>query len=257
MVNQQAGTRPYADPVRIVPLRVAAAPPAPAQPPHLTYRNGPLLASVEVVTIFWGAAWEGSPHGDEAARLNQFFDTILVSSLMDALAEYSVPGTTIGHGTRIGSVTFTASDPGSTVSDAAIQSLLQDNAVSGGALPAPTPNTLYFVYVPPGTTVTTSDGTSCSTFCGYHDATPSRLFYAVMPYPDCTGCLGGMSIFDALTVSSSHELCEAVTDAVPGTGWYDDANGEIGDICAWKTATIDGFTVQQEWSNSQNACISP
>jgi len=27
-------------------------------------------------------------------------------------------------------------------------------------------------------------------------------------------------------------LCEAITDPIPGQGWYDDANGEIGDICA-------------------------
>src|SRR5947209_7625199 len=256
MAEQQTETRGYADPIRIVPLHQVAQQPAAPPSPHLTYRNGPLLPSVEVVTVFWGAAWEQSPHSAEVTRLNQFFDAILVSPLMDVLAEYSIPGTTIGHGTRTGSVTFTSSEPGPTVSDAAIQSLLQENAVSGGALPAPTSNTLYFVYLPQGTAVTMGNGSSCSTFCGYHDATSSGLFYAVMPYPDCTGCLGGMSIFDSLTVSSSHELCEAITDPIPGTGWYDDANGEIGDICAWQTATIGSFTVQREWSNAQNACVA-
>ena len=55
-------------------------------------------------------------------------------------------------------------------------------------------------------------------------------------------------------MTSSHELCESVTDPVPGQGWYDDANGEIGDICAWQTKTLDGYTVQLEWSNSAGAC---
>ena len=46
-----------------------------------------------------------------------------------------------------------------------------------------------------------------------------------------------------------------ITDAIPGRGWYDDTNGEIGDICAWKTKTVAGYTVQLEWSNKQGACI--
>jgi hypothetical protein len=44
---------------------------------------------------------------------------------------------------------------------------------------------------------------------------------------------------DALTSTSSHELCEAITDPIPGQGWYDDANGEIGDICAWKSKNLE------------------
>ena len=54
---------------------------------------------------------------------------------------------------------------------------------------------------------------------------------------------------------SSHELCEAITDPIPGQGWYDDANGEIGDICAWKTKKIGQYTVQLEWSNKANKCV--
>ena len=76
-----------------------------------------------------------------------------------------------------------------------------------------------------------------------------------MPYPGCTGCEGGLAIPDALTSTSSHELCEAITDPIPGTGWYDDANGEIGDICAWKTKTLGGYVVQLEWSNEAEACV--
>jgi hypothetical protein len=41
-----------------------------------------------------------------------------------------------------------------------------------------------------------------------------------------------LAAIDALTGTSSHELCEAITDPVPGASWYDDHNGEIGDI-AW------------------------
>jgi hypothetical protein len=59
----------HSDPIRIVPLHVVeqvgtptadALAAGPAAAPHLTYRNGPLLSAVEVFTIFWGAAWQGS-----------------------------------------------------------------------------------------------------------------------------------------------------------------------------------------------------
>lgn len=65
-----------------------------------------------------------------------------------------------------------------------------------------------------------------------------------------------MSALDALTGTSSHELCEAITDPVPGTGWYDDRNGEIGDICAWAFKKLGGHVVQLEWSNAagKSAC---
>jgi hypothetical protein len=64
-----------------------------------------------------------------------------------------------------------------------------------------------------------------------------------------------LHVLDALTSTSSHELCEAATDPVPGQGWSDDVNGEIGDICAWKTKKVGSWTVQMEWSNRQGACI--
>src|SRR5713226_9991207 len=96
-------------PIRIVPLHPgkakAAAPQVAAQ---LTYRNGPLLTSVQVFTIFWGAPWNTSPQGALLTKLNQFFDFILTSQLLDQLSEYSVPNLKIGPGARIGSVTLTA-----------------------------------------------------------------------------------------------------------------------------------------------------
>jgi hypothetical protein len=54
---------------------------------------------------------------------------------------------------------------------------------------------------------------------------------------------------------TSHELCEAITDPIPGQGWYDDAHGKIGDICAWKTRKIGKYAVQLEWSNRAEKCL--
>ena len=241
-------------PIRIVPLHpgkaIGAAPQVPAR---LTYRNGPLLTSVQVFTTFWGTAWNKAPQDALLPKVNQFFDFILASQLLDQLGEYSTASLKIGRGSLIGTITLTTPAPGKTVDDSAIQKFLQQQ-ISAGTLPATTPNTLYFVFLPPGVTVTQGGSASCKVFCGYHDAI-SNIFYAVMPYPGCSGCLGGAAAFDALTSTTSHELCEAITDPIPGQGWYDDNNGEIGDICAWQTRTLGAYTIQLEWSNAANRCL--
>lgn len=242
-------------PIRIVPLHPGKAiGAAPQVPPKLTYRNGPLLTSVHVFTVFWGAEWNSAPQSALLPKINEFFDFILSSQLLDQLAEYSVPGQAISRGLLIGTVTLTSPAPAKTVDDSAIQKLLQQE-ISAGALPATTPNTLYFLFLPPGVTVTQGGSASCKVFCGYHDAIGDSVFYAVMPYPSCAGCLGGIAPFDALTSTSSHELCEAITDPIPGQGWYDDNNGEIGDICAWQTRVLGAYTIQLEWSNKANRCL--
>jgi hypothetical protein len=244
------------DAIRIVPLHKPEAQAlAPAAAPKLVYRNGPLITSVEIFTIFWGPDWQQEPSAGILAQMNQFFDFVLTSSLIDQLTEYNVAGQSIGHGIRTGSITLTAPAPSASVTDQAIQQLLQREISSNAAFPQPSSNTLFFVFLPSGTTVVQGGSSSCQQFCGYHDAIGSRIFYAVMPFPDCPGCLGGVAQLDALTSTSSHELCEAITDPIPGQGWYDDANGEIGDICAWKSKKLGNYAVQLEWSNRADKCL--
>jgi hypothetical protein len=241
-----------ANPIQIVPLHGDALA-APVSAARLTYRGGPLLQAVQVYVLFWGTAWEG-PQAALVQQINQFFDFILTSPLLDQMGEYSVAGMSIGHGSRTGSVIL-STDPPATLADSDIQALIQQEITNDSAVPQPTANTLYFVYLPPGVTISLDGGTSCSNFCGYHSDVNGNIFYAVMPYPDCSGCTGALSATDALTSTTSHELCEAITDPIPGQGWYDDQNGEIGDICAWKTRKLGMFTVQLEWSNKAGRCI--
>jgi hypothetical protein len=239
-------------PIRIVPLRLEAL--APVGAPQLTYRGGPLLSEAQVFVLFWGDAWQQDPQVALVQQINSFFDYVLTSEVMDQLAEYSVPGSAISHGTRTGSLELTTAPP-SSVSDGDLKQLIQQEISSDPAVPQPTSSSLYFVFLPPGVTVGLNGGASCVNFCGYHSDIDGTVFYAVMPYPDCSGCEGGLSVIDALTATTSHELCEAITDPVPGQGWYDDQNGEIGDICAWQTKQSGGYTVQLEWSNSAGRCL--
>lgn len=240
------------NPIKVVPLRLEAA--APVATPRLTYRGGPLLASVQTFLFFWGDAWGQEPQASLMHRVSDFFDFVLSSQLMDQLAEYGVQDYTIGLGTRTGAIAVTTPPP-STVADADAQKFIHDQIASNPAVAQPGPSSLYFVFLPPGVTSDLQGASSCVNYCGYHSDDGSGLYYAVVPYPDCAGCLGGIDAFDALTSTASHELSEAITDPVAGQGWYDDRNGEIGDICAWQTKKLGAYTVQLEWSNKEGRCV--
>jgi hypothetical protein len=243
------------EPIRIVPLRDEPLAQAPSRPgANMTYRGGPLLTAVDVVTVYIGAAWRQEPLDTLARDLDRFFDAVVTSELFDQLAEYSVSTFTIGHGSHGGSVRLELVDLGATIEDDDLRTTLRQ-AISAETLPQPSPNTLYTLFLPPGVAVELQGARSCRTFCGYHDAIDERVFYAVLPYPDCGGCRAGRTPLEALTVTASHELAEAITDPVPGTGWYDDEVGEIGDICAWRTKTLDEYVVQLEWSNAAGGCV--
>jgi hypothetical protein len=221
---------------------------------HLNYNGGPLLANVTVFTIFWGKLWGVTASSKPMMNnLNKFFASILASPAIGQLSEYSVPGQAIGYGKLVGTKVINANAPVGSVTDTAIRAQLK-RWIAAGTVPKPTKNMLYFIYLDPGITSIMGGSKSCQSYCGYHDNV-GKVYYAVMPYPTCNGCLGGMSAFDALTGTSSHELCEAITDPVPGSGWYDNTNGEIGDICAWNFKKVGAYTVQLEWSNLQGKCV--
>jgi hypothetical protein len=240
------------DAIRIVPLRLEGEPPTPAAAPELTYRGGPLLTSVEAVVLYWGPRWREEPLATLARRLDRFLDYVLASALMDQLAEYGVDGSAIGHGRRVLSTVLGSAPTPAAVDDSQLRETLQSALPS---LPPGDANTLYMLFLPPGTSVAMGGSRSCQAFCGYHDAIDGEIFYAVLPHPDCAGCLDGADEFDALTSTASHELAEAVTDPVPGTGWYDDAHGEVADICAWKMKRLGDYVVQLEWSNAHRRCV--
>jgi hypothetical protein len=203
--------------VRVVPLHYPE--PTVSVGAELTYRNGPLITNVELFTVFWGSLWGLTPSStDLINRLNQFFTDIVVSPLIDQLAEYDVSGQSIGHGSLIGTKVISDNAPVGSVTDSAIRGQLKQ-WIGSNTLPKNNKNSLYFIHLDPGVVSIMGGSRSCQSYCGYHNNI-GKIYYAVMPYPSCSGCLAGLQAFDAMTVSSSHELCEAITDAVPGTGWY-------------------------------------
>jgi hypothetical protein len=182
---------------------------------------------------------------------------------LDQLREYSEPGRLIGRGQFLDATVDPVSlSPGQFVSDDDI--VRQVNAmIFFGQLRRPDPNRLYVVYTPPDVHVRLPDGQdSIHDFFGYHssfrDTFNETVNYAVVVHQAGNASLGGWGYdaFQQFTEVTSHELAEAVTDPDVRTGWFDSAlgsRGEIGDLANLDIATLNGYTVQKEWSNQQFA----
>ena len=150
---------------------------------------------------------------------------------------------------------------GSSISDSSIRNWLK-GLFNGHRLPV-NANTLYGLYFPPGMKVSINfSQSSCTYFCGYHSSfnySGQSIKYAVFPYLNCAGCsIGGLSVGDMLTIVSSHEIREAVSDPL-GNAWYDSSGYEADDKCVWSNLyqMANGkFWVQPEYSNGGTVTAS-
>ncbi|ORY47219.1 hypothetical protein BCR33DRAFT_848615 [Rhizoclosmatium globosum] len=188
---------------------------------HLTYYGGPVIPNVEVHPIFYGNA-------NYQSQTNDFYAADLRLCHQNSLDD---------------------------VND--LQPFLI-NLVKAGTI-KPTANTYYPIHFAPGITIT-------------QGGSALYLFYGVMPDQggSCAGgCGSNPSQVNNMFSVASHELAEAVTDAAVGLAtvigsplaWYDQTNGENGDICnAQQGTTVGGdgvtYVVQKTWSNADNACLA-
>jgi hypothetical protein len=238
------------------PLQSAAAASA-----KLTYYGGPVISNVKIVSVFWNSSVT------QQSTITGFYGAVTNSAYFDWLSEYNTPTQTIGRGTLAQTVTDSGAPTGN-ITDAQIQTEI-NRLITNGTVIAPDANTLYMMHFPPGTNITASDGSkSCVQFCAYHGTYTRNgkyVYYGVIPDLGgacATGC-GTSTQANNTTSVASHEMIEAVTDPAVGVatnlasplGWYDNTNGEIGDICNAQQGTIAGYTVQKEWSNTSKACI--
>lgn len=220
---------------------------------RLQYYGGPLLEACEVFTIFWGKTWQTKIHSEFMRSIIDFFTAYLGGSEMQSLSEYNTEKQQIREGRHTGSLVLTDQIVGNVLTDRVIRKTLKQK-IEENVFPKPSKNTLYFFFIEEGIQVKKGHDVSCTAFCGYHDVTSLHTYYAVIPYPSCYNCRGNGSITNALTVLSSHELTEAITDPIPGKGWYARRHGEIADICEGDIKKDGKFAVQCIWSNKRGAC---
>ena len=286
--------------LQMVPLRdpnAASGPVGFAAPAgaHLSYWGGPVISNVHVVQVLYGSgSYNAQVAGTASPSMGQFYGDLTGanSGYTSLLTQYNTPATggtnqTIGNGTFDGlfQIVPSAANNGSTISDSQVQSELLAQ-ISAGHLPAPildaagNPNTLYMIFFPPGKTITQGGSSSCQAggFCAYHGTTSSlfsghNVLYGVHPDMQsglcATGGCGNAGVFGNYTSVTSHELTEAITDAfvgiattfAPPLAWYDQNNGEIGDICNGQQGTYvangTSYTIQLEFSNAASNCVLP
>jgi hypothetical protein len=215
-----------------------------AHPPQMILPNqgGPTLLDPEIVTVTW-------PGETLASELAAFDDWIGKSSYWTIIAsDYGVRAAT-----HPASWVAPAAAP-LTLDDADIQKVLLDG-IAAKTLRAPTPNTIYTVYPPAGTAVTSFGATGCVEFQAYHYATTTpdgtAVVYAVTPRCAFTQKLTPL---DFTTWGSSHEIVEAATDPFydrPAYRQDDPTKGQLGenaDLCTGFPLRIEGHTVTANWS---------
>jgi hypothetical protein len=290
------GQNVYGTRVHVMPLRNPSGPRHDAAPAgaHLTYFGGRVVSNMQVVQVLYGTgSYLSNVSATTSPSMATFYQGVLNSAYMDWLTEYNTntqSGTRtnqiIGRGSFLRQVQITpsAANNGATITDASIQAELAAQ-IRSGVLPAPTHdaggnnNTYYAIFFPHGKTITQGGSNSCQSggFCAYHGTIASvtgfgEVYYGVHPDMQTgsgcdTGC-GTGTPFGNYTSVASHEMIETVTDCevglattnAPPLAWYDNTNGEIGDICNAQQGSITGsdgvsYTVQAEFSNVANNCI--
>jgi hypothetical protein len=221
--------------------------------------GGPVLAAPEIITITWST-------DTDAPTWNTFGDSVGPSSYWSAInQEYGVGVATSGAANHI---SMTTAAP-TTFADTDLDTLVSAHA--GKDWPASTANTIYALYLPPGTGLTLGGQDACAEGVGgYHAETQDSNHYVYAIMPHC-------SFFQTadIELSASHEFNEAATDPHPDTNtayegfdqnhlafeFFNQFQDELGDACESFVEATDAldftpYTVQRQWSNKSAAAGS-
>jgi hypothetical protein len=236
----------------------------PTNMPQIVSNGGYVMTSPTIVTV----TWSSDPAG---GKFEGFGDAIGASDYWKQIvSEYGIGPATSGATNHV-RITDPFPSAGWTTDDVDtfLNAQLTDPTKSGW--PAPLDDSIYVVYLPPGSRFTYQGQPACTQIGGYHTSVAvgaSNVSYAVIPY-----CMSvGGSHFDSMTSAASHELGEAATDpqpnVLPGYVGYDTSHlgwelfqllfTENGDSCelypeSYVKLTEPGFNyaIQRLWSNAQ------
>jgi hypothetical protein len=269
--------RQHAPAVRGIKAKAKKAAAQAGKFPNFSYQGGPVIASPEVHTSFWGSLWSDADHQARAQRLSQFHQDLLASGFMNVLSQYGVGNGAGNAGVFAGSSFI--SDVPSTLTDPLIQQTIQ-SAINQGALPEPgsPSNMALMIYLDenmgvedPGDQLVLCEPSNDNAF-GYHSffttVAGKKFYYAIVPAlsdgcleESCTGQDSGCSLHLAQpqeqreTQVASHEFAEMTTDPELNA-WVDPQAGENGDICNGESATItvgaNDWNVQRTYSKTDD-----
>jgi hypothetical protein len=229
---------------------------------NISYHGGPVIHTVKVVAIFWGAEWQGSG-ASTASHITGFFNGFGTTGEYNVITQYSDGSGHINPGSINTATWYDTSAPPTNATDSAVQGEVRKyiNTFQGGVGDS---SMVYEVFLPSTSYASFGTSDSCGgpnlVFCAYHSNFSFNgvdVKYSSMPYPSCGGCQWtGFSVGQNFDHFSCHETREAVTDP-DGTAWYDRRGNEADDKCAWSPAPFldAGFGYQYEWSNSAGGCV--
>ena len=236
---------------------------------NLVDHGGQEMSDAGLVAIYWNKtvaeSTEKSPgYTNIQDQMTQFANTFGAGPSDFTIVQQYGSTSTIASTIPLIQVVVDGKSTQSKISDSSIRSYLTSLFKLGTIQPQP--NLLYGIYFPKGMRVQLPGGSSCTNFCGYHSHftyNGIEIKYASFPYLNCSACqLPGKSVADMLTIVTSHEIREAVTD--PGdnnkNAWYDASGYEADDKCAWHhlyQMSPSGFWVQPEYSNGRNGAPGP
>jgi hypothetical protein len=256
--------------VRHTPLTAPAAPPfAAPHPPtaqlRVPYAGAPTLTSPRIIPVIF-------PADPQAALIADFTARLTTGAYWGALAEYGIgPGSAAPPGT--------ASAPAPTTwADVDLAGWVGYRiGLNDPAFPAPDTNTVYAIFLPPGTTVTTqlytgaTVRTSCVDFDGYHGEAPlaSGATVPLVVIPRCAS-FGSLTGDDVLSVAAGSQLAQAAVNPYPvdypafGDVTFDGSElgvvygPEVAALCSSSTTPITrpqdlGYAVPRLWSNAAAA----
>ena len=221
---------------------------------NLIKHTGSAMPATHIYSIYWGPSF---PMG-YADSVDGFLTGISLSSYNSVTTQYmtsvSVPNVMTFGGRFVDS----SAPPSSSPTTASILAEVYKVVATNGKQ-SMDPQGLYMVF--------TNNVPAKANFCAWHGAGAvggTTFTIAYQPFLGTfAGCNANLLInyklktnvaVDSVANVASHEIYETVTDPLLNA-WYDSKGAEIGDKCAWKTATtIAGYSVQTEWDNSTSGC---
>ena len=247
---------------------------------NLYYHGGIGGVGVEtapkVYLVLWGSQWTNND--PEAALLKAFYGAAGGSAWLNTVTQYcqGVGSLTVfcsksdtPAGNPSGMLAGVWQDNGSAAPSHPKQSQIAAEAVKaaqhfGNTTPSSNASVQYVIATASGNN---SSGFG-SSYCAYHSSTSSsagNIAYTNLPYitdagASCGANFNGLGPNAGITIVGGHEMAETITDQFPSGGWLDSQGGEIGDKCAWNSATSTqpmpngtDYPVQPLWSNAANS----
>jgi hypothetical protein len=259
---------------------------------NVTYQGGSVMLTDAAYAIYWAPAPHSIPSTYQSL-IDRWFSDVGGTLLYNILTQYyegNPPAYIHNVATFAGSWVDTANpyphagtgaDP---LSDGDIQAEVE-RAIAANGWPNGGLNATFFVFTAKGVESCAGPtqctiGTAYPTYCAYHSgffaSFSDVIIYANMPYAGTWSSgfdytCGVVSLSPNLDADAdeeislvAHEQFESVSDPL-GDAWYDAADDEIADKCAYNFGTIasngsnvtlngDPYLVQRMWSNAVSAC---